>query len=126
MKVLNIIETAYRATLEEQDDTIVWLSHALMGAGTELDILLQGNAVNYVVIAQQVAGLKIGTCQQTQPPRIPDDIKGLLDKGCKVYVVSEDLDDRGIETAMMLDGVSVVNRSEVAGCFERYQQVWHW
>ena len=97
MKILNIIETAYRATLEEQDDTIVWLSHSLKTAGAELDVLLQGNAVNYVVASQQVTGLKIGSCQQTQPPKIVDDVKGLIEKGCKVYVVSEDLNERGIE-----------------------------
>lgn len=126
MKILNIIETAYRATLEEQDDTIVWLSHALKGAGAELDVLLQGNAVNYVVASQQVIGLKIGSCQQTQAPKLVDDVKGLIEKGCKVYVVSEDLEERGIEAVTSIDGVSLVTRNDVAGCLEHYQQVWHW
>lgn len=126
MKILNIIETAYRATLEEQDDTIVWLSHSLKGAGAELDVLLQGNAVNYIVTAQNVSGLQIGSSQQTQPPRIVEDINGLMEKGCNVYVVSEDLNDRGINSTSTLAGVNFIERSNLPECLDQYHQVWHW
>ena len=126
MKILNIIETAYRATLEEQDDTVVWLSHALKGAEADLDIWLQGSAVNYLVTSQDVSGLKIGTCRQTQAPQILNDIQGLLDKGCGVFAISEDLQERGITADETLSGICFIARCELAGSLEQYQQVWHW
>lgn len=126
MKVLQIVKTAYRATIEEQDDTIVWLSHALCRAGAELDVVLQGNAVNYAVAAQNAAGLSFGDWRQTEPPRIARDIASLIQKNVSVFASNEDLRERGIDGSALLDGVKQVSRGEMAALFERYDSIWQW
>ena len=60
MKVLSILSSGYRATLEEQDDTVLWISQALRRAGADVDLLLRSSSVNYVVEGQRVAPLGIG------------------------------------------------------------------
>src|SRR5712692_446877 len=77
MKTLSIIESAYRATIEEQDDTIVWLHGAMKGAGADLAVLLRGNAVGYLVDKQDAAGLAFGDWRQTQPPTLAKDLAAL-------------------------------------------------
>ena len=126
MKVLNIVESAYRATIEEQDDTIVWLTHAMKGAGADLAVLLRGNAVNYGVRAQDAAGLAFGQWRQTQPPRLADDVASLIGKGVGVYVLAEDLEDRGVAPDELVDGIERVERDGLPGLLGRYDQVWHW
>lgn len=126
MKALNIIETAYRATIEEQDDTIVWVTHAMKGAGAELDVLLRANAVNYGVKAQDASGLSFGGVQQTHPPSLAEDVAKLGEKGIKVYVVEEDLAERGVESGDLIDGLTPIARDAIAGLTTEHDHVWHW
>jgi hypothetical protein len=125
-KVLSIVATAYRATLEEQDDTIVWLTHALRGAGASVDVLLRGNATNYAVTGQDASGLAFGARQQTQPPRVDQDIVKLAAKGARVLLVEEDLAERGIERSELIAGVEPIARAALPTLLADYDQVWHW
>lgn len=125
-RILSIVESAYRATLEEQDDTIIWLAYMLKGAGADLDVLLRGNAVNYAVGGQDASGLSFGELRQTQPPRIDGDLLKLVDKGVRVFAVAEDLAERGIEPSEVVSGVKMVPQSGLARLLESYDQVWHW
>lgn len=125
-KVLSIIETAYRATLEEQDDTIVWLTHAMKGAGADLDVLLRGNAVNYAVKGQDASGLAFGERRQTQPPRLDEDVAKLTTKGVRVFIVQEDLVERGLEHSDLIAGIEPVTVAGLPNLFAAYDQVWHW
>lgn len=126
MKVLQIIDTAYRATIEEQDDTVVWITHAMAGAGGDFDVLLSGNAVNYSVKGQNAEGLSFGNWQQTQPPKLSRDIAGLMEKGIDVYLIAEDAEELGLRGSDQLHGVRTVSRAELPRLFENYERVWRW
>ena len=126
MKVLNIIESAYRATIEEQDDTIVWVSTAMKGAGADVAVLLRGNAVNYGVKGQNAAGLEIGGMKQTHPPDLESDLTRLMDKGAKVYIVQDDVAERGLEGSDLIAGLEPIQRAGIAKLFGDFDNIWHW
>ncbi len=126
MKVLNIVETAYRATLEEQDDPVVWILHAMKGAGADHSVLLSGNAVNYAVMAQGVPPLTFGDKAQKHAPRLADQVAGLVAKGVPVMAVRESLSERGIEQEELMDGITLVQQAALPKMMGGFDQVWHW
>ena len=125
-KILQIIESAYRATLEEQDDTVVWFTHAIKGGGAEVAVLLRGHAVNYGVKGQDATGLAFGDKKQTQPPDLAGDLTRLIAKGVEVYVVEEDVAAHGLVTTELISGLTPVKQSGIPGLLARYDLIWHW
>ena len=126
-KTLNIVESAYRAVMEEQDDTILWVLAAMAGAGADHTVVLRGNAVNYAVAGQGGPGLTVGEWKQTQAPKMDRDVLDLIDKRkIPVYVIAEDLADRGIEQGDLVPGVETLSRTALAGLFADYALVNHW
>jgi hypothetical protein len=126
MKTLSIIESAYRATLEEQDDTIVWIHGAMKGAGADLALLLRGNAVNYLVEGQNAGGLAFGDWEQTQPPRLAADLAALAGKGVDICYVAEDAAERGIDRSEVIVEARPVARNTVAELIGHHDRVWYW
>ena len=125
MRILNIVETAYRGTLEEQDDTVLWLSRALKNAGADLSVVLRGNAVNYAV-HQTCPPLPIGRAAIKHPARPNEDLAKLQAKGAKVYVIREDLAERGIAESRCVAEAQPIARGELVDLMETHDQVWHW
>jgi hypothetical protein len=125
-RVLNIVESGYRATLEEQDDTVLWLTRAMRAAGGDVHVLLCGNAVAYAVGAQDASGLAIGGWRQTQPPRLADDVRALIGYGARVHYVTEDARERGIDAAELVSGVAPIGRAECAELFAAHDLVLRW
>jgi intracellular sulfur oxidation DsrE/DsrF family protein len=125
-KILSIAERAYHGTIEEQDDTILWLTHILKKAGADISLLLRGNAVNYTVVGQDASGLSFGGQKLEVGPKIDRDVGEIVKAGIPAYVVREDLEDRGIRQDQIAQGVKVVNRSQVAELYDSHDAIWHW
>ena len=125
-KILSIVERAYHGTIEEQDDTILWLSHMLKNAGGDISILLRGNAVNYGVMGQDASGLKFGNVSLDVPPTLDQDVVNLIGGGVPTYIVREDLEDRGINQDELAKGLNIIGRNEVAGLYDSHDSIWHW
>ena len=126
-KTLNIVESAYRAVMEEQDDTILWLLAAMQGAGADHTVVLRGGAVNYAVAGQGAPGLAIGAWKQTLAPRMDNDVIDLIQKRkISVFAIEEDLATRGITRDDLVLGVEVLSFSKLPTLMGEYEIVSHW
>jgi len=125
-KILNIIDTAYRATLEEQDDTSLWFIEACTKAGATMNILLTGNAVNYAVKDQNTKSLHFGSGAIPHPSKFQDDISRFCKSGAHVFLLKDDAEERGIPQESIIPDVEYISRDQLARFIDKYDHVWHW
>ncbi|MFM9272188.1 hypothetical protein ACJ7V3_18320 [Halomonas elongata] len=126
MKALQVIDQAFRTTVEEQDDTILWLIQSMRGAGGDLAVLLSGHGVQYAVQRRRQPPLRLADWQQTEPADITRDVTNLIDSGVPVYAIREDLMERGLSHQTPLSGIQVISREERVSLYEQADQVWQW
>jgi sulfur transfer complex TusBCD TusB component (DsrH family) len=124
-KYLSIVEKAYRASVEEQDDTALWFTHAMKNGGADVTILLRGDAVNYAVKHQSGAGLKLGN-RVVKGADIARDVKALLAKQVNVFAVADDLAERGINANHLVDGIETISIRGVTALVHDHDHVLHW
>ncbi len=125
-KILSIVEVAYRGTIEEQDDTVLWFSHILKNSGADISVLLKSNAVNYALRGQDASGLVFGSHKVPRSPQIDRDLMKMIEKGVPVYFVEEDAKERGISPADLIPGVQSITRRQVPEFLDGYGKIWNW
>ena len=124
-KYLSIIDSAYRANIEEQDDPSVWFTQAMKNGGAEVSILLRGDAVTYAMRGQDAGGLSFGT-RAVKGPNLTRDITAVVEKQIPLFVVADDLADRGIASSELLPGIEVIQRKDVARLVEAHDRLISW
>ncbi len=125
-RILNIVTCAYRATLEEQDDPILWLTHSMRAAKAPVDVLLLSNAVCYLVRDQDASGLTLGGWSQSHPPRLVDDAAALADGGASVFYNAADARTRGIDPADVVDAAIPIETEALPELLSRYDLILNW
>lgn len=126
MKVLQVIDQAFRTTTEEQDDTILWLTQSMRGAGADLALLLCGLGVYYALQQQRQPALSLGHWQQKEPADIARDICNLIASGVPVYAITDDAEERGLCGQPFISGVQAIRRQAIVDLYESADQVWQW
>jgi hypothetical protein len=124
--LLCICDQGYRASIEEQDDTVVWMAHMLQRSETKTTLLLRGSAVNYANKAQKSVGVEFGPWKQKHPADFPRDLQRYRDDGGVVCVVEEDMVARGLGAGDLVDGVTVVAQAKIAGLVAEHDNVSFW
>lgn len=123
MKVLQVVNQLPRTLNGELANPSPDFTEPKQTLRDERMVLLCGQAVYYAIVKRHRPILTAGSRRETEAAAIPADITDLLEDGVPVYVVLEDLADRGLGDLPLLKGVQPVSRMEIIDLCEEVDQI---
>lgn len=123
---LFVCELGYRAVMEEESDSAIWMAHALRRtSAVEVALLLYGPATHYVADTRESV-LVCSCCKRTRLVDVVSDIRSFLQDGGRVFVTDHDLDRYGIPRDRILSGVDILPDSKVSSLVAEYEHLSFW
>ena len=124
-KILSVLSHTEYGNLEDSDIGLFASAFASV-AGQAMTLLLREKAVNYAGRGQDGTGIKIAGILVQPGFLIETDLKSLKQSNIPVYAIQEDLEERGIKKADLIDGVDLLSRAEIGKFVDRFDTVWNW
>ncbi len=124
-KILSILSHTEYGNLEDSDIGL-FASAFAPAAGQQMTLLLREDAVNYAVRGQDGTGIKIAGTPIQPGFLIETDLRSVNQSNIPVYVMREDLTERGIKPEELIEGVKLMRRKELGKLVEQFDSVWNW
>ncbi len=124
-KILSVLSHTEYGNLEDSDIGLFASAFAPV-AGQNLTLLLREDAVNYAVRGQDGTGIKIAGTVVQPGFLIETDLKSVRQANISVHAVQEDLQERGIKTDELIDGVQLLNKKDLGKFIDQFDTVWNW
>ena len=124
-RILSILSHTEYGNLEDSDIGLFASAFAPV-AGQQLALLLREDAVNYAVRGQDGTGIKVAGTPIQPGFLIETDLRSVNQSNIPVYVVREDVEERGIKPNELIDSVKLMSAKEVGKLVDQFDTIWNW
>jgi sulfur relay (sulfurtransferase) DsrF/TusC family protein len=124
-KILSVLSHTEYGNLEDSDIGLFASAFAPV-AGQQLTLVLREDAVNYAVRGQDGTGIRIAGTLIQPGFLIETDLRSLGQSNIPVYAIREDLQERGIDSADVVEGVQLMSKKELGKLVDQFDSVWNW
>ena len=123
--ILSVLSHTEYGNLEDSDIGLFASAFAPV-TGNQMTILLSEDAVNYAVRGQDGTGIRIAGGTVQPGFLIETDIRSVQASSVPVFILKEDLEERGVQTRELVEGVKLLSRRELGRFIDQFDTVWNW